>query len=73
MSEAEKFQKRLGQKLEDLFVGKFRFYKSKLQLRRKYEGGNDVIVLSGSNKWSPYISVAFYFGKHFDAVRLIEK
>jgi hypothetical protein len=73
MSEAEIFQKRLGQKLEDLFVGKFRFYKSKLQLRRKYEGGNDVIVLSGSNKWSPYISVAFYFGKHFDVVRRIEK
>jgi hypothetical protein len=44
MSEAEKFQKRLGQELEDLFVGKFRFYKSKLQLLRKYEGGNDVIV-----------------------------
>lgn len=73
MSAADAYKKQLGQEISDLFGGEFKFYKSKLELRRKRADGFDVIVLSGSNKWSPYIDVSFYFGRNFDAARKIEK
>lgn len=73
MSAADKFKKQLGEEIADLFGGEFKFYKSKLELKRKRAGGYDVIILSGSNKWSPYIDVSFYFGRNFDLARKIEK
>jgi hypothetical protein len=73
VSAADKFKKKLGMELEALFLGEFKFYKSKLELRRKREKGFDVIVLSGSNKWSPLIDVSFYFGRNFDLARKVEK
>lgn len=65
-SAANNFQKQLGTKLEKLFANEFKFYKSSLQLRRKSNNGTDIISLSGSNKWSPLIIVAFYFSRQFD-------
>jgi hypothetical protein len=73
MSETNKFCCQLGLELQDLFGGTFKFYKSKLELRRKFQGGYDVIIINSVSKWSPYISIAFYFGRNFDAVRLVEK
>ncbi len=73
MSAANNYQKELGSNLEELFGGEFRFFRSKLELRREREDGYDVIVLSGSNKWSPFINLSFYFGRNFDAARRIEK
>ena len=45
----------------------FTYSKSKLELKRKVPEGHDVIILSGSAKYSPYINVAFYYGKNFAA------
>ncbi len=73
MSAAENYKKKLGQELAELFGGEFKFYKSKLELKRKRADGFDVIILSGSNKWSPLIDVSFYFGRNFDAARKVEK
>jgi hypothetical protein len=39
----------------------------------KSEGGSHVVSLGGSNKWSPYISVALHFGCRFDAATKIER
>ena len=73
MSAAENYKKKLGQEIAELFGGEFKFFKSKLELKRKRSGGFDVIILSGSNKWSPFIDVSFYFGRNFDAARKVEK
>lgn len=73
MTATNEYLKQLGQEIAGLLGGEFRFYKSKLELRRKRADGFDVIVLSGSNKWSPYVSVSFYFGRNFDAARKVEK
>lgn len=72
MSAADTFKKQLGQEIAQLFTGEFKFLKSKLELKRRRADGFDVIVLSGSNKWSPYIDVTFYFGRNYDAARKIE-
>jgi len=73
MSAANDYKKKLGQEIEELFGGEFKFYKSKLELKRKRSDGFDVIILSGSNKWSPHIAVSFYFGRNFDGARKVEK
>jgi hypothetical protein len=73
VSAANEYKKKLGLELEELFEGEFKFYKSKLELKRKRGEGFDVIILSGSNKWSPLIDVSFYFGRNYDAARKIEK
>jgi hypothetical protein len=73
MSASDDYKKALGQELEKLFGGDFKFCKSKLELKRKRNNGFDIIVISGSSKWSPHINISFYFGRNFDAVRKIEK
>jgi hypothetical protein len=73
VSTADNYKKKLGQEIADLFGGEFKFFKSKLELKRKRADGFDVIVLSGSNKWSPLVDVSFYFGRNFDAARKVEK
>ena len=73
MSAADKYKREVGRLLTESFSGEFSFYKSSLELRRKSNNGNDVIVLSGSNKYSPYISLSFYFGKNYASVKQLEK
>jgi hypothetical protein len=73
VSAADNYKKLLGQEIADLFGGESKFYKSKLELKRKRAEGFDVVVLSGSNKWSPYIDISFYFGRNYDAARKVEK
>ncbi len=73
MSESQKFQREVGEKLAERLGCDFKFYKSNLELRRKSKNGHDVVILGGSNKWSPSISMSFHFGKRFDSVRDIEK
>jgi hypothetical protein len=51
----------------------FTFYRSRLELRRSAHSGVDVLILSGSTKYSPLVSVSFYFGRSFDQVREVEK
>jgi len=73
MSDANKFQRLLGVQLAAQLDCGFKFYKTTLELRRKTKNGHDIIILGGSNKWSPTISVSFHFGKRFNLVRDIEK
>ena len=73
MSAANEYRKTFGQQIEQLFEGEFKFYQSKLELKRKRADGLDVIALSGSSKSSPFINVSFYFGRNFDSARKIEK
>jgi len=72
LSKSAAFQKHLGEQLATRLDG-FKFYRSKLELSRKTIDGTDVILLSGSSKWSPLISVSFYFGRRFDQVMALEK
>ena len=69
---ANAFQKRLGDELAFVLQGEFKFFRSSLELRRPTAHGKDIIALAGSNKWSPFVSVSFYFGKNFDRVRALE-
>jgi hypothetical protein len=73
MSDAGEFLKRLGEELMPLLGDGFKFYRSKLELRQSRDAGRNVIILSGSNKASPHISVSFYFGRNFDGVRQLER
>jgi hypothetical protein len=73
LSRAKKYQQLLGEALADQLGGEFKFYRSNVKLRRENALGHDVIVVGGSTKWSPHISVDYYFGKRFDRIRRIEK
>ena len=73
MPTANEYQKELGQRITSLLGSDFKFYKSKLEIKRKRADGFDVIVLSGSNKYSPDINISFYFGRNFDLARKVEK
>ena len=73
MSEAQNYRKKLGEEISSLFGGEFKFYRSRLEFRRKTAGGSDVLILSGASKWSPYLSISFYFGRNFDRVREVEQ
>ena len=73
MSDARHFQQHVGAQLATELGGTFKFYRSRLELRRSGAAGADVIVIAGSTKWSPLISLSFYFGRAFDQVRKIER
>ena len=66
------YLQRLGAEIANSLVG-YKFLKSTLELRAPAPGGHNVIILSGSNKYSPHISLSFYFGKNFAEVKKIEK
>lgn len=72
-SNSQAFLRDLGAAVATLLGPEFAYSKSKLELKRKVPEGHDVIVLSGSAKYSPYINVAFYYGKNFAAARTLEK
>ena len=73
MSEAENFQKSLGAELAEQLGQGYKFLRSKLELRQKGNESSNVVVLAGSNKYSPEISISFYFGRHFEALKKVEK
>lgn len=73
MSTANSFKQELGAELARALGPSFRFYKSRRELRRETDHGHESVVLAGSNKWSPLISVSFYFGVCFSAAAKIEK
>ena len=73
ISRVEKFRRDLGQCLADSFGSEFRFYKSRLELRRRRSYGYESVVLSGSSKFSPHVTIAFYFGLNFSSAKKLEK
>lgn len=72
ISSAE-FQRSLGAKLTDALSGRYRFFKSRRELRADAPGGHDVLILTGATKYSPHITVDFYFGRNFSAAKQVEK
>ncbi|WP_157119036.1 hypothetical protein [Azohydromonas lata] len=72
MSIATQFQANLGAEVTALLGSKHRFFKSRMDIRAEAPQGHNVVILSGSNKYSPFIDVAFYFGKNFAAVKALE-
>jgi hypothetical protein len=72
-SNSQAFLRNLGAAVATQLGPEFVYSTSKLELKRKVLEGHDVIVLSGSAKYSPYINVAFYYGKSFAAARTLEK
>src|SRR5262245_21424485 len=67
------FQRNLGAALVEALGQTYRFYKSRLELRADAPDGYNVLVLAGSTKYSPHISVAFYFGRNFAETKRVEK
>lgn len=51
----------------------YQFLKSKLEFRIKTDLGYNIITLSGASKHSPYISLSFHIGKHFNITQDILK
>lgn len=72
-SNSQIFLRDIGAAVASLLGPEFAYSKSKLELKRKVPEGHDVVILSSSAKYSPYINVAFYYGKNFSAVRALEK
>jgi len=59
------FQRDVGAQVATLLGKNYRFFKSRLELRAPSDDGENVLVLSAASKFSPYISLAFYFGRHY--------
>jgi len=72
-SAAVAFQQQIGAELARTFEGQYQFFKSRLELRSSIDEAHNVLIMSGSNKYSPYISLAFYFGRNFGLARRVEK
>ena len=72
-SASAKFTQHLGARLSERLEGRFRFLKSRSELRADAPNGQDVLILHVSAKYSPHVSVAFYFGRNFTRVKDLEK
>jgi len=73
VSSAGEFQQSLGAEVAAILGPRYKFFRSRNELRSEIPGGHHVVVITGSNKWSPDVEVAFYFGKNFSAAKDIEK
>ena len=70
---SREFQHRLGAALAGALGGQYRFFKSRLELRADAPDGHNVVILAGSTKYSPHITVDFYFGRNFAKAKQVEK
>jgi hypothetical protein len=60
--------RKIGMEVEQLLGPDFQYLRSRREFRRATPEGHDVVVLSASSKWSPFINVSFYFGKQYKIV-----
>ena len=73
MSAAAEYVSALGVAIADQFGAAVTFSKVSKRLVWSTAFGASFVSLSGSNKFSPYISVAFYFGNRYEDATRIEK
>jgi hypothetical protein len=73
MATARDFKQRLCAQVAKQLGLQFRFFKSHMELRAEVPDGYHVVIISGSNKYSPYVGVDFYYGKCFTSARKLEK
>lgn len=70
---AAQFRQQLGADLAFELQGHYTHLRSRGELRRTTPDGHDVLILSVSAKHSPFVSVAFYFGRNYAVAKRIEK
>jgi hypothetical protein len=73
MTTSTEFKQALSAEITRHLGQQFKFLKSRMELRQEVSEGHHVVIISGSNKYSPHIGVDFYYGKCFSAARQIEK
>lgn len=73
MSAASNFCARLGADVAAEFENEVTYRKSTRRLTWNTFFGSHSITISGSNKWSPMINVAFYFGNRYEEATNIER
>ena len=73
MSATADFAKQLGADVTDILGGSFKYKRSRLELSRPVAEGHDVVILSVTGKYSPFVNVAFYFGKNYKQAKEIER
>ena len=73
MSAAKKFKQALGDELLEFLGPEWRFFRSRCEFVRPAGEGDDVLILSGRNQFSPSIDVSLYFGRRFHAAAAIQK
>jgi hypothetical protein len=72
-SAAVAFQQDIGAQLARALGSQYRFFKSRLELRASNGDGHNVLVLAGSSKYSPFISLEFYFGRNYALAKRVEQ
>src|SRR4051812_32673142 len=70
---SSEFQRKLGADLTEVLGGQYQFFKSRLELRANAPDGHNILILAGSTKYSPHISVDFYFGRSFASAKQVER
>jgi hypothetical protein len=73
MSAAAAYVSSLGIAVAGQFGARVTFSKVDKRLVWRTAFGSTFVSLSGSNKWSPLISVSFYFGNRYEEATRIEK
>jgi hypothetical protein len=73
MSAASAYVSTIGMAIAGQFGESVKFSKTDNRLVWPTAFGSSFVSLSGSNKWSPLISISFYFGNRYEAATTIEK
>lgn len=73
LSNSDRFYRQVGDELAGQLGANWKFFKSRLELRRKTAWGHQSICLTGGTQYSPHISLEFYFGANFREARAVEK
>ena len=72
-SAAAKFTQSLGAEVAAQLGNGYKFLKSRAEVRAESPEAHNVIILSVAAKYSPFVSVAFYFGRNYSLVRKMEQ
>ncbi len=72
-SAAESFRHDLAARLAGALGSGYVFNKSRGELFVEAGVGNNVLLIAGSSQYSPNITVSFYFGRNYSAVRTLEE
>src|SRR5215475_11276861 len=71
-SAAKRYRQQLGEDLTRALGSGFTLRRNTLTLAAPIREGTRIIVLAGTSRGSPHITIAFYMGLVFDVVRQVE-
>ncbi|MEZ5530929.1 MAG: hypothetical protein R3E69_00940 [Steroidobacteraceae bacterium] len=72
-TDVAQFKQRIGAELAAALGRTYAHLRSRDELREITGDDRNVIIISTASKYSPFVSVAFYFGRNFAKVRDVEK